>query len=518
MNKLVKLLIMSIVASLSCLAQEKDENILWITLNQESFKPFNESVYNYKSRDDIFNTFLEKYNVIRYFKAMPFAKTPALREIYTIECKGNASALKLDLESKFNRSITAVRQFFKPTYLYDPSDHMWELTLGDTTDWLWHLYKVKANYAWDITHGSPEVKIAIVDEWFDNEHPDLANKIDPPFDPYDSVYHSSDCNQSQHGTAVASFAGAETDGGGQLASTGFNTRLICYNGYGSRLAKALHSSTVMNADVLSISWIANEGGCYPSANNRYQDSLIVKEILDNGTVIVSAAGNGSLDCNGGEVYPFSPQYDERIIKVTSTDTNDYHTYFVDDIDKTHTHVSNVDICAPGYCLMTAKRTTYLSGGICVAREWPYYGCETGTSFAAPIVAGVCALMKSVNPCLTPSQVQSIVKCTADTVWDANLYQGLIGTGRINAYEAVKRAATKFVQNQNFSSAYTITAHILEVGNHVTSDLTYGNVVINNGANITLNGRLYVLLNEGFEVTGNSVFAVNIDPDIEIPCN
>lgn len=82
-------------------------------------------------------------------------------------------------------------------------------------------------------------------------------------------------------------------------------------------------------------------------------------------------------------------------------------------------------------------------GNCVNNPWPYYGSFQGTSFATPIVAGVCALMKSVNSSLTPWAIQDIIKMTADPVNDAYLYPGLVGAGRINAYKAVKVANCDF---------------------------------------------------------------------------
>ncbi|UCH15075.1 MAG: S8 family serine peptidase, partial [Bacteroidales bacterium] len=66
----------------------------------------------------------------------------------------------------------------------------------------------------------------------------------------------------------------------------------------------------------------------------------------------------------------------------------------------------------------------------------YYGCSAGTSNATPIVAGVCGLMKSVRPSITPAQAQEIIKKTADPINDAYLYPNGVGAGRINAYCAV----------------------------------------------------------------------------------
>ena len=346
-----------------------------------------------------------------------------------------------------------VKKLPVPVLTYDPSDYMWYLTTLDPDSWLWHLKKIHADQAWDITKGDSSVSIAVIDTWFDINHPDLSQKIKPHYDPYDNVYFDSDCYKSNHGTTVASFAAAQTDGGGQLASVGFNSRIIAYS-FNNGLVKALHASTVMGADVISISWYSS---CSPGPS-RVTDSLMIEEILNNGTTIVASAGNGwnGPHCARNDsltyLYPFSPAYDSRIIIVTSTDRNDNHTFFENGVNHTHSHFPEVDICAPGYNVMGATCTLKKDSatGNCVNNSWPYYGSFQGTSFATPIVAGVCALMKTVNPSLTPWAIQDIIKLTADPVNDAYLYPGLVGAGRINAYKAVKVANCDF---SNLPSPY-----------------------------------------------------------------
>ena len=111
-------------------------------------------------------------------------------------------------------------------FVYDPIDYMWVAY----PSWLWHLQKIQADLAWDITRGDPNVNIAIIDYDFDVTHPDLASEIFPHYDPYTMYQYT--CNTTHwHGTTVASFASAETteQGGssqGQLASVGFNTKII----------------------------------------------------------------------------------------------------------------------------------------------------------------------------------------------------------------------------------------------------------------------------------------------------
>lgn len=262
-------------------AQEFYSGILEVCVKEPSAKP-----------KDIMSTFNKKLNNIfiknqvkRYTQSLPFAKTPQLRELYTIEFDGDDSVMVEEL--KKSDLFNYIKREPKPIPLYEPSDYMWYL------GWLWHLEIIQANLAWDITHGSSSVNIAVIDTDFDLTHPDLTNKINPSYDPYTMNQHSASGNS--HGTTVASFAGAETDGGGQLASIGFDVNLMAYT-WSNGLNKAVHASTVMGADVISISWFSS---CSPDPTGS--DALKVKEILDNGTIICVAAGNG-LDGNGCPHY------------------------------------------------------------------------------------------------------------------------------------------------------------------------------------------------------------------------
>ena len=184
---------------------------------------------------------------------------------------------------------------------------------------------------------------------------------------------------------------------------------------------------------------SSAGGWTSCPDNSGIDKLIVKEILNNGTTIIMPAGNGegthnfcsSIDSvNHSAFFPLSPYYDERIIIVTSTGIDDKHQF---ETNGTHSHYPDVDLCSPGYNTMSAKPSN------CGTVDWPYFGSYAGTSFSTPIVAGVAALMYSINPCMTPSWCQDILKNTTDPILDAANFPNGVGTGRVNAFKAVKAA-------------------------------------------------------------------------------
>ncbi len=375
--------------------------------------------------------------------AFPSSKNELLQNTFELSFSGNTQSFYALLTTNYTDVFSFVKMHFETDSIavYDPVDVMWTYYADD---WLWHLKKIQADDAWDITRGDPDVVIAILDTDIDVDHPDLTTELLLPYDP--KTLDNFDCDPFHyHGTAVSSFATGETTEqgstpNGQLASVGFNTKFIFYHAFVSDaeyLQKAHHASLDMGADVLT----SSAGGWDCNKDPDDIEKALVKEILDNGTVIVMPAGNGfnGTHCDKGNDgildpwFPLHPIYDDRIIIVTSTDIDDKHGVFVGGTDYTHSHFESVDICCPGYDVFGAKPTE------CGVVSWPYNGGLSGTSFATPIVAGVCSLLKSINQDFTPGEIQYFIKSTADPVTDASSYPGIIGTGRINAYKAVEKA-------------------------------------------------------------------------------
>ena len=422
--------------------QEYYDTICWVWVNNPQYYAVKGDRFSDKSE---LNALLLQNHVSYYEQAYPFAKTLELLKIHEIRCATGTS---------IDNVISALTNRFGDVYYnfsmieiiddypmdYDPVDYFWT---AHANDWLWHLKKIKADLAWGITQGDTTIKTAVLDGSIDYNHPDLASEIYPHFDLYDSVAYNP---TYFHGTAVASFVSGETTklgeiSNGHLASVGFDTKMISYYSLcdiNTFLQKALHSSTVMGADVL-VSCAGASLYCYPHPLTG--EDLVMKEILNNGTVIVMPAGNGYNSRNrtycgdeyqATEHYPFNSSYDERVIVVTSTDSLDYHGHIIEGIDHTHSHFPTIDICAPGYDVFGAMPVNSNP-------TFPYYGYLNGTSFAAPIVAGACALLKSINKDFTPGEIQYFIKSTADPVQDENLFHGMLGSGRLNVYGAVAMA-------------------------------------------------------------------------------
>ncbi len=427
---------MMLVINVSAQTQDPTEyesGKVWVRIIDGACIPNEEGA----TENPILNEILQAFEVGNINRPFWFARTVALQQYYEFNTQGDEIELFNSLQ-EFNRDgqfFASVELVPVPKTLSDPADWMWYL-MNDSdpnNDWLWSLDNIDAPQAWDITKGSPSVKVAVIDNGLDLTHPDLVGKVSPTVD----FYTGNAIAPLSHGTSVATILAAETvDAGqpsnGQMASIGYNTQIM-FASSSVGLQASVYASTVEGVDVISISW-------YTSCSSYPAALLAEQEILDNGTTIVRGAGNGPDFCNGGRLYPFSGLEDDRTIVVTSVGKDDRHvnTHSCTNFS-TNSHYAQVDVSAPGYELM---------GGIPVSEfpAWPYYGCWGGTSQSTPIVSGTAALMYSVNGCLSSNWTQDILRYTADPITDAQNFPGAVGTGRINAHKAVLAAQGAYSQD------------------------------------------------------------------------
>lgn len=443
-------------------------NVIRIIVNDSLLMPKN----NRPSSSVEFGNILQSSNVNFISKPFCFAKTKELQNCFEVYTNSNLDSL-ISRVYRFGKKntgkILSIERIGITKYLSDPVDNFWSLTTDSS--YMWYLKKIQADLAWDITKGDTSVKVAIIDKGIDITHPDLIGKIEPPYDFYTGLPFSSNFNDQQvHGTSLATLIGAETkeigQANGQMPSVGYNTKMMFsetknipidtffYNpssivnfySFSRPDIVTLYASTVKKAKVINISWysITKEDleatdptsvMIYTYFNSSINSSfLIEKEILNNGTSIVRAAGNLSENnpsCNCPS-YPFSGIEDERTIVVSGTDYNDNHQITYNGQPYTHSHYPEVDLCAPSYGLLAG---TSSDNG---TNPWPYASFG-GTSQSAPLVVGTIALMYAINPCLSTASVQDILKQTTDPITDAASFPGLVGTGRLNTFRAVQAA-------------------------------------------------------------------------------
>ncbi|HYE33218.1 MAG TPA: S8 family serine peptidase [Methylomirabilota bacterium] len=267
----------------------------------------------------------------------------------------------------------------------------------------WHLSKIQAPAAWDLSTGSSSVVIAVIDSGVESAHADLALKLVPGWNFYDNNNNTADVNG--HGTAVAGTAAASVNNSIGVASVAPNCAIMPLRvsdasgyAYESRIAKAITYAADQGARVANVSFRASTGSTVKSAAQYFQNK--------GGVVVVSSGNEGAFETATDNPY---------VLTVSATDSNDA-------LPTWSNRGNNVDLSAPGVSILTTTRgNTYAS--------W------TGTSFSAPVVAGAAALVISAKPSMTGAQVADVLKKSTDDLGSAG-WDTQYGAGRVNVYKAL----------------------------------------------------------------------------------
>lgn len=267
-------------------------------------------------------------------------------------------------------------------------------------------YGINAPRAWITTKGSPDITIAIVDTGINS----ILAEFNTHMHSY-SIYNGY--IDDTHGTQVASVAGASHNGIGMagvapLAKLMNINRKLVDNGY---MYQCIQNAYLNGADVINCSW-GYKPGIWDTVLIEYIDKAIKEGRNGKGCVVVFAAGN-----DGIIAYPAS--HTTGTIIVGATDSSGKVSSFSGKGEQ-------LTVVAPGEKVITMK----MNGEKFI---------DSGTSFAAPHVAGLAALILSVRPELTSEQVKNIIIETASRMAHSNDY----GWGLINAGDAVDAVAQNY---------------------------------------------------------------------------
>ncbi|MFQ5751880.1 MAG: S8 family serine peptidase, partial [bacterium] len=355
-------------------------------------------------------------------------------------------------------------EYAEPRYVYDltfvPNDSLYTQQS--------YLSLINAEMAWDITKGSRDVVIGIVDDGVDWRHPDIVRNIWQnlgedadgdghtiefngsywDFDPgdlngiddddldgvptsfiddligWDFVPGDHDPTSSMdHGTHVAGLASAATNNFTGIAGVGFNCRILPVKGSddGTGITfgfEGIKYAVDAGVDIINCSW----GG--PLFSDFGLD--IVNYAHEHDVVLVAAAGNSDADL---VFYPAAYPY---VMSVAATNSNDQKANFSN-------YGFGIDVSAPGVSLLS----TVLNGS---------YGTKSGTSMASPVAAGVAALVKSFHPQWSGDQIREQVRVSSDDISSLNsTYEKKLGHGRVNAFNALTKVSPAIcVLNSLFS--------------------------------------------------------------------
>nr|WP_280694460.1 type VII secretion-associated serine protease mycosin [Kitasatospora sp. GAS204B] len=285
----------------------------------------------------------------------------------------------------------------------------------------WALQRVLLDQLWQNNNKGAGVLVAVIDTGVDNQNPQLAGKVQDGgtllTDPNNANQSVGPATQDTvgHGTKVAGIIAASPLSGVGFVGLAPNAQILSIrqnddagSGNVATMAKAINNAVADGAKVINISQDVRG----TNADGSFGDSGTLKQAIDNAeahnVVVVAAAGNDGLE---GPVYPAAYP---SVLAVGASDRNNERASFSE-------YGDFVKVAAPGVDMLS----TVPGRGQCV---------DNGTSFAAPYVAGVAALLRGAHPDWTAQQIRTRIEQTAQrTEHGANKY---IGWGVIDPVKAV----------------------------------------------------------------------------------
>ncbi|GAA2511648.1 type VII secretion-associated serine protease mycosin [Streptomyces longisporus] len=252
----------------------------------------------------------------------------------------------------------------------------------------WSLQRILLDQMWGQATGKG-VTVAVIDTGVDSSNPQLRDAMAGAGKTY--VDGAANKDIEGHGTRVAGIIAARPIDGTGFEGIAPDAKIVSYRytggenkqGDSKTMAQAIHDASVSGAKIINISSDTAD----KQDNQLLRDS--VAAAVRRGALIVAAAGNDGADGKSANTYPASYP---GVLAVAASDRNDERAYFSQAGDF-------VDVAAPGVDMVS----TVPKKGQCTA---------DGTSFAAPYVAGVAALLKQKHPTWTADQIATRIEETA----------------------------------------------------------------------------------------------------------
>jgi hypothetical protein len=277
----------------------------------------------------------------------------------------------------------------------------------------WHHQAARLNScaAWDLQTGSPNIVVAICDTGIRLGHVDLRANRREGYNVTAARWESAGgaiTDVNGHGTSCSGCAAGNGNNGIGISGIGWNlghrtmrvTDLATGSASISNLTTAARLAADVGDKVASVSYSGVNSATVFTAGTY---------VRSKGAMLVWAAGNDAATMTGNR--------NDGVLVVGASDQNDLIASFSN-------RGSLVDFVAPGVAIYTTSNAGDTS-----------YAAVSGTSFACPITAGLCGLIWSRNPTLTPAQVESIIRGSCKDLGTAGL-DDIYGYGRIDVNAAI----------------------------------------------------------------------------------
>ncbi len=397
------------------------------------------------TRNNEINEELRKMGEVEYNPQNP------IPELITIKPYKSKSAMTMqDWEDMINyykslENVKSVSPNYKGNAFLTPNDPFYEKQ--------WNMTQLGMEEVWDISEGSKDVIVAVIDSGFDYTLSDAPiNRLQGRdiADNDDDVKPMTD-NQnmdSNHGTHVAGTIAEATNNNNAAVGMAPNVTILPIkifsdsNNYYEmdKSIQAIQYAIDNNANVINMSFGISDNVIGSGGFSMYQD--ICTEAFNKGIVLIGAAGNSA---DEGDVEVACPGSCDHVMAVGASDYDRKRAYYSQYGEGNGTTNFGLDIMAPGGDVRYDFNNDGIPNGISQQTVKKDDGVYTeiiehmeGTSMACPHVSGLVGLMLSVSPKLTPTKIFDIIQETADKDME-DYNKAEYGHGFINPLKAVKMA-------------------------------------------------------------------------------